>query len=381
MSAKAFFPLDERLGIPENGITPRVQKYLLERLSEEDYRSSADSLEVLGNSISPAAAGKLQREIGAQIHAERFGPQSALQAAHEAPANPAELLIVSGDGARFRTNEADVLAETGKRRVPAADKSSEVEDRGWRENKVGVVIRAQKGFTKPDRTYQPPEELVKTYVATTADIRAFGCDLRTEAERRGILTAREVVWISDHGHGLPEMRQREFPKAHVITDFFHCAERLGECARVVCGEGDAYKRPRQKFFHRLKDQLYRGHVEKVIGIIKEAALKRSAEPDRLSDLDLQPEAKTLWTHIFYFEKHQKTMNYSAYRARGWPIGSGAIESACGQFGNRFKHGRMRWTKTGAEAGHQIKAAILSQDGQWERRWPAPIPTLDFAVAS
>lgn len=68
MSEKVFFPLDERLGIPENGITPRVQKYLLERLSEEDYRAGAESLEVLGNSISPAAAGKRQREIGAQIH-------------------------------------------------------------------------------------------------------------------------------------------------------------------------------------------------------------------------------------------------------------------------------------------------------------------------
>jgi hypothetical protein len=369
------------LGIPANGITPRVQKYLLERLSEEDYRASAQSLEVLGNSISPAAAGKLQRETGAQLQAERFGPQAALQAAQEAPANPAELLIVSGDGARFRTNEADVLSGTGKRRVPAADKSIEEQDRGWRENKVGVVIRAQKGFYKPDGTYQPPAELVKTYVATTAEIRTFGHDLRTEAERRGMQTAREVVWISDHGHGLPEMRQREFPQAQVVTDFFHCAERLGECARVVCGEGDAFKRPRQKFFHQLKDQLYRGKVEKVIASVREAASKRAAAPAHLSDLDTQPDAKILWTHVFYFEKHKATMNYSAYRARGWPIGSGAVESACGQFGNRFKHGRMRWTKTGAEAGHQIKAAILSQDGQWERRWPAPIPTFDLAAAS
>jgi hypothetical protein len=381
MAAKAFFPLDERLGIPENGITPRVQKYLLERLSEEDYRASADSLEVLGNSISPAAAGKLQREIGAQIHEERFGPQAALHAAQTAPANPAQLLIVSGDGARFRTNEADVLAETGKRRIPAADKSAEEQDRGWRENKVGVVIRAQKGFSKPDGTYQPPEELVKTYVATAADIRAFGHDLHTEAERRGIQTAREVVWISDHGHGLPEMRAREFPNANVVTDFFHCSERLGECARLVCGEGDAFKRPRQKFFHRLNDQLYRGNVEKVIALVRDEASKRAAEPECLSELDMQPDAKILWTHVFYFQKHQHTMNYSAYRAKGWPIGSGAIESACGQFGNRFKHGRMRWTKTGAEAGHQIKAAILSQDGQWDRRWPAPIPALDLAAAS
>ena len=350
-------------------------------MSEADYRASADSLEVMGNSISPATAGKLQRQVGAQIHEERFGPQAMLQAAQNAPANPAELLIVSGDGARFRTNEADVLGATGKRRVAAADKAAEQNDRGWRENKVGVVIRAQKGFYTADGSYQPPQELVKTYVASTGDIRAFGHALRTEAERRGIQAAREVVWISDHGHGLPEMRQREFPDAHVITDFFHCAERLGECARAVCGESDAFKRARQKFFHRLKDLLYRGKVRKVIAVIREEASKRAAEPASLSDLDAMPAAQVLWTHVFYFEKHQAAMDYAAYRARGWPIGSGAVESACGQFGNRFKHGRMRWTKAGAEAGHQIKAAILSQDGQWDQRWPAPIPVLELAAAS
>src|SRR5438270_13084810 len=86
-----------------------------------------------------------------------------------------------------------------------------------------------------------------------------------------------------------------------------------------------------KVFHRLNDQLYRGNVEKVIAIVRSEASKRAAEPKRLSDLDMLPAVKILWTHVFYFEKHQHTMNYSAYRAKGWPIGSGAIESACGQF--------------------------------------------------
>ena len=74
------------------------------------------------------------------------------------------------------------------------------------------------------------------------------------------------------------------------------------------------------------------------------------------------------------------MNYPRYRARGWPLGSGAVESACGQFGDRFKHNRMRWTRRTADAGHHIKAAILSQDQRWEKRWPPLIPVLECPLA-
>ena len=79
----------------------------------------------------------------------------------------------------------------------------------------------------------------------------------------------------------------------------------------------------------------------------------------------------------YFEKHHETMDYPTYRAKGWPIGSGSVESACGQFGDRVKHARMRWTRRRAGALCGVKAAIMSQDGRWEKRWPGPIPVLDL----
>lgn len=350
---------------------------MLEKIVEDDYRATARSVEVMGQSIAPATAGALLREVGPQIHADRFGPEAMLHAAAEARPNPPELLLFLGDGARYRTNEADVRKNAAAPRPKL--KAGEEEDRGWRENKVGVVVRARKGYVKADGEYQPPEELVKTYVATTGDIQQFGHDFHTEGERRGLLSAPVVVWCSDHGHGLPEMQAREFPQAHVVTDFYHSAERLGECARVVCGEGDAFKRPRLKFFHRLRSLLYEGKVDKVLRTLTEEATKRSPRPLHAADLKAQPAAHTLWTHVLYIEKHRQTMDYSAYRRQGWPIGSGAAESACGQFGNRFKHARMRWTKAGAEAGHQVKAAVLSQDGQWERRWPPPIPVIELPV--
>jgi len=38
------------------------------------------------------------------------------------------------------------------------------------------------------------------------------------------------------------------------------------------------------------------------------------------------------------------MNYQENAKRGWPIGSGAVESACRQKQCRFKRGGQFWTK-------------------------------------
>ena len=341
---------------------------LLEKAAEDDYRASARSLTVQGNALAAATVGRIICREGERLEQELFGADATVAEQTQAAANPPELLIVSGDGSRYRTNEADQRKARPRRRV-------DPDDHGWRENKIGVVVRAARGQYETDGTYRHSVELLKTYVASTGTIDVFGRMLHLEAERRGERQAREVVFLSDNGHGLPEMRQREFPRAHVVTDFFHVTERLYACAVVIKGEGPAHDKERQRYWHGLKDRLWRGQVTRLIALLAEQAVQRAPRPSQLSDLREQPAAHTLWTNVFYLEKHQGTMDYPAYRARGWPIGSGTIESACGQFGGRFKHSRMRWTRRIANAGHQVKAAILSQDGRWQRRWPPPVPSL------
>jgi hypothetical protein len=317
-------------------------------------------------------------EAGERLHAELFAPDAAA----ECSANAAELLILEADGARYRTTEADGASAAPATETPEDDGLSvEERDSGWREDKIGVVIRALPGKVLPKGKYQAPEELVKTYVATTGALGEFEHDMEIEAERRGVARAKEVVAISDNGHGLPTFWERLFKALHLvlirITDFYHCAERLGECAKVIRGEGSTNRRERGKLFRRLRTLLWNGKVENVIAILREEATRLAPEPKSLRDLDGQPAAQTLWKHVFYFEKYKDTMDYPAYRAKGWPMGSGSVESACGQFGNRVKHARMRWTRRAADALHVVKAAILSGDDRWAKRWPPPIPVLDL----
>jgi nucleotide-binding universal stress UspA family protein len=357
-------------------------------------------VEVSGNSISHEHAGRILLQEGTKVRREFFGPEAVVSARASAPANPPGLLIVGADGSRYRTNEAD-RKKRGERRekrdtgeADAADPPSEAEsaretafdgiaprdrDSGWRENKVGVVIRAEPGSVGPDGKWQPPREIVKTYVATTEGIESFGRDLRTEAERRGIERAKEVVFVSDNGHGIPRMREREFPEAHHVTDFKHASDRLKDTARIVCGEGDAAAQARAVTRHGLKALLWDGKVDEVIAEVAREAGKLAPRPAKLAELSSRPDAKAIWGHVFYFEKRKGTMDYPEYRKEGWPIASSSVESACGQMGDRVKHARMRWTRPRADAVHQVKAAILSQDGRWEKRWPGPIPVLEVPL--
>jgi hypothetical protein len=51
--------------------------------------------------------------------------------------------------------------------------------------------------------------------------------------------------------------------------------------------------------------------------------------------------------VGYLERNAHRMEYPEYLARGWCIGSGAVESACKTVvGQRLKLAGMRWGKTG-----------------------------------
>jgi hypothetical protein len=62
------------------------------------------------------------------------------------------------------------------------------------------------------------------------------------------------------------------------------------------------------------------------------------------------------------------MDYPAYRANGWQIGSGPVESACKQVGQRLKGSGMRWGEAGADGLCHLRALFRSEKGQWDAFW-------------
>ena len=73
----------------------------------------------------------------------------------------------------------------------------------------------------------------------------------------------------------------------------------------------------------------------------------------------------------YFAGQAHRMKYQETAARGWPIGSGAVESACRQRQCRFKRPGQFWTAKGLRPLATLMDA--KQNHNWEELW-APINT-------
>jgi len=237
-------------------------------------------------------------------------------------------------------------------------------DNGWRECKVGVVASMLPGSLKKGE-YRPPSTLVQTHVATMENIDQFGVRLRAEAERRGLRHAREVVLVSDAGHGLPEMWKREFPGAEWVVDFYHVASRVAECAAEVATPGPGLVALRERW----KGWLYNGEIPRLLKRLRFHARRHADRPGELTELAEGSPGRILWTHVQYIEKYREHMNYPEYRAKGWPIGSGAVEAFAKRIGNRMKAASKRWTREGAEGIATLIAERASGDGRWDSHWP------------
>ncbi len=67
--------------------------------------------------------------------------------------------------------------------------------------------------------------------------------------------------------------------------------------------------------------------------------------------------------VTYFTNQAPRMAYDRYRAAGWDIGSGMVESACKHLiAAREKGAGMRWSETGA---HTVAAVrVLLANDHW-----------------
>ena len=76
----------------------------------------------------------------------------------------------------------------------------------------------------------------------------------------------------------------------------------------------------------------------------------------------------------YFPNNKDAIDYPAFRAHGWPIGSGVVEAGVKQFAVRMKGSEKFWniggddTETGAEEMLALYALYRCEDGRWQQHW-------------
>jgi hypothetical protein len=210
-------------------------------------------------------------------------------------------------------------------------------------------------WANPAAEQEPPWQA--RYVASLERMAKLGVTVREQGVAVGMERAERVIALSDGGNGLEACLRTHFPQVDaVILDFYHAAEYLSDLAKAWHGvDAHAGETVGHQWCHQLKHQ------------------GGQAVWTMLQGLDLRGRSAAAracyQTTVRYVENHLPRMDYPTYRAKGWQIGSGPVESACKRVvGQRLKGAGMRWGEAGAEAVCRLRALFLSEAGPWDAFW-------------
>ncbi len=119
---------------------------------------------------------------------------------------------------------------------------------------------------------------------------------------------------------------------------------------------------------RHKTELWDGKLDAVVAALRVVAEHMGPPDETLSDPARARDARWIAHRaVGYFEENRIRMDYPRFRALGFSIGSGVVESSCKHVvGERLKGTGMRWDEEGAENILALRCHDLN--GRWDTIW-------------
>jgi uncharacterized protein UPF0236 len=327
---RGFAPLDEALGLDRGATTPLVRQWIAELASKLVFEDASAVLQRLTPvTVSATTVERIAVATGeALFAAQQAAAQRHLVGQLPALGHKPARLYVSMDG----------------KMTPLRD--------AWRKDGSAGALHCRHGECKTGAVYEArPGEAGDAgvervaYVATLRDVSVFGPLIATLAHQRGHHLAREVIVLGDGAPWIWQVAAAQFPYAVQILDFFHVSERLFLVANARFGEGT----PEAKAWVTARQsELKHDQIDAVLEAIAEWKPKSAAKRDLRQ------------TQYRFLANNAERMRYGTYLAKGYQIGSGVIESACGHVvGQRLDQAGMHWREDTANAIVCLRAALRS----------------------
>ena len=319
-------PLDEAWGLGAGGLTPELARVACRDGIETTFEQGADLVfEHLGVRLDAEAVRGISEAMGALVAADQLDP-----ACWSAGAAVPAILTLQVDGV--------LLHEVG----------------AWREMKVGRVAPLGPGLTAGEDAHLALGP--STYCAGLEGADAFWPRVMREVARAGWgRGVRTVVVLGDGADWIWRQARCQLRRAGVevveVLDFYHACEHLAAAAAAVFGAGSL----------RARDWLARQ---------RHALRHEGPAPVRRALAALRPAAAAadvVRRVRGYLRTHAARMDYPAFRARRFPIGSGAIESTAKNLVQaRQVQAGMRWRAARAQELASLRA--LHRSGRWAPFW-------------
>jgi hypothetical protein len=339
-------PWDQILGLSATDLTPGAAEVTCLAGLQASFAEAAERAlaKLSGLRLSESSVERMTEAVGAEVATQQtagatFGP--AVDWAWHRDAEGQTCAYVSVDA-------------TGVRQQGPGGGTAE-----GRMAYVGMIynpVPAERArWADPARRQRPVWQA--RYLAGLERLHELGEPLRRQAAHVGMERAQRWIALSDGGSGLEDFLTQNFPRVEaVILDFYHVAAYLEDLAEAwQPRDAAAAQAQAAAWCHQLKHEG---------GAAVQAAL---------AALDLRGRSAAARAKhsevVRYFANQVHRMDYPRYRAKGWQIGSGPMESACKTVvGQRLKGGGMRWGEDGADAVCHLRALFRSEEGQWEAFW-------------
>ncbi len=219
----------------------------------------------------------------------------------------------------------------------------------WREVKTMVIGDLETGT--------PGHAGHLSYVSRMADLDQFADVTTAELHRRGTFAATEVVAVADGALWCQQFYAYHLPDAIRILDFPHAAEHLSRAAQACFGPGPEAA----DWSGTQRAQLLAGKAAAVCQAVSALPVAQAADPAEAYRVVRQVAS--------YLRERLPQLAYAEFLAAGYPIGSGAVESANKLVVEaRLKGAGMHWTVANANGLLALRGVLCSQ--RWDVGWTA-----------
>jgi len=330
-------PMRQRWALgPHQEMSPALEDKLAFTVTATgSYEEAAAVAQKWNCEVDDSTLHALTRRLGTRAESQTQERLKILAAERTPQRAASKLAVLMMDGylARYR-GPGYGKKKTKKKRVE------------WHEIKTGVFyLQEQAARTEGGRGLLSE----KVVVCWQGEGVELGRRLHWEALRRGLGRAEHILVLGDGAAWIWNVAADRWANAVELLDFFHASEHLWELGRALYPEEQV-----QEWVESRLHELRHGEEEKFLAKIKRLKPRRGQA------------GETIRKQKHYFANHAERMHYQEIAQRGWPIGSGAVESACSGRQGRFKRRGQFWTHVGV--GHLEALIEARQNNHWDELW-------------
>jgi len=347
---QGFAPLDQRLGVAGTSLSAGLARACALAGAEMPYDTSRRFIATV-TGLDLASTSTLARTTRTQgerardlITAERTAPGPVPGTDIKRP--DLCYIVMDGTGAPMLPSQCQ-----GR---PGKDPAKHQGRAGTREVKIGCFF-TQSGCD-PDSGEAIQDPGSASYISTFEPAAIFAVHAKAEYHRRAFDQIRQPIVLGDGAKWIWTIADEQFPHATQIVDYYHAREHLADLTKTlapVLADPAAFEQA-------LLDHLDLGDTPAIAATVDALDLPQTA-PDLV---------KPAATEVGYFTGHHHRMQYADFRANGYYIGSGPVESACNTIvKQRAKRAGMHWTIQGLDPVLALRT--LHQSGRDHILWTTP----------